>query len=84
MKPNHLRKRPHKLFGSIFKRALLSQPFLPGSELYASKVPRQQLFKINYEKLLSQQIRVFTLIYHPLSRELHSTQFTVLVNNFLK
>jgi len=22
MKPNHLRKRPHKLFGSIFKRAV--------------------------------------------------------------
>ena len=36
MKPNQLRKRPHKLFGSIFKRALLNQLFWPCQKITRS------------------------------------------------
>jgi hypothetical protein len=60
MKPNHLRKRPHKLFGSIFKRAVqnlspFSRSFCEGA-LYASTLPRQLLSKSNLEKTLLEQL----------------------------
>ncbi|RBP47006.1 hypothetical protein DFR28_1147 [Arenicella xantha] len=55
MKPNHLRKRPHKLFGLIFKRAFPEHnPALAvvqgGSALYASLTSRQLLIKTNFKK----------------------------------
>lgn len=54
MKTNHLRKRPHKLFGSIFKRAFPEHnPALTvvqgGSALYASVTSRQHVFKTNFK-----------------------------------
>jgi len=62
----------------------LSRLVWVGSALYASKFPRQQVSKINFLKPSGQQYRAFALNCHPVSREVHSTQFSPLVNTFLK
>ena len=64
-KPNHLRKRPQKLFGLIFKRAFPEHnPVLTvvqgGSALYASLGSRQHLFKTNLRKLVAPAVPCFS------------------------